>query len=138
MTVYWLTGNMAAGAAALCVTHGCIKRRRKVNYTNTRSLEVTKNISSNQSTAILHGVVCALKTFCPAERWSLYDRAEQGLLTLQTTDDRHCCSCWERRSVHREVSGCDLCAHKLQKKTRTKTQRFLHLFRFIWLMLYPL
>lgn len=54
----------------------------KVNKLRTGSPEVAKNVLSNQSNAFLHGLLCA--GTCPAERWSLYDKAEQGFLSLQT------------------------------------------------------
>lgn len=56
---------------------------RDLSKLRTRFLQITQNTTSNQSPAFPHAVVCALETFWPTERWSLCDRAEQGLLSLQ-------------------------------------------------------
>lgn len=76
-----------------CVT------RPKWSKLRTQSLQLTQSTSSNQSPALLHGEVCALETFCPTERWSLYDRAEQGLLHITgTVPDAGTSELWRTKS----------------------------------------
>ncbi len=77
-----LSQSIVLPAAHCCAAP--LRDLSKLNYAHCPQ-SLTKHLVQSEHRYCAWGSF-ALEILCPAERWSLYDRAEQGLLTLQTTD----------------------------------------------------